>query len=111
MTKLIALHCRATFDRIRNGVITMKKIVHYENVRDNILEVIEGKLDKVGIVPSEVKDSLDLLQSGILDSLDFFELIDTLEEDYDLTVNLAEMVDPDIAKLGVFIREIVQQNC
>ena len=84
--------------------------MNYETVRDVVLKHIEPKLSKLGICTPNVSDNIDLLQSGILDSLDLLELIETLEDTHNLKFDLAEVKEENFTEIGILIGEIIRQN-
>ena len=88
----------------------MSKNPNYYSIRQVLLKSIQPKLSKVGISIDNVSDDTDLLQSGIMDSFDLIELIENLEEVYDLSFDLAEIQETNFTKIGIFIDEIARQN-
>ncbi len=85
-------------------------MVDNDYVRKIILSEIEPKLSKFHIRATEVKDNFDLLETGVLDSLDFLELIEILESKHKLKIDFSELIDPEISRFDVLIRGIVEQN-
>jgi len=77
-------------------------------------KIIFGELlpycDKKGIDPSSIDSDHDLLRSGLIDSLDFLELIEAIEENNGLTFDFSKVEVPDISRLECLINELVRQN-
>lgn len=48
-------------------------------VRSAIAERLEQRLARLGLSPGDISDDLDLVRSGVLDSLGFVDLIADLE--------------------------------
>jgi acyl carrier protein len=88
----------------------MKNNILFDDVKSAILKLLNTNLIKFGIEPEEVSNDIDLLQSGIIDSLGFLDLIESLEEDHDLSIDLSKMLDPNLSVMSVFIKEILKQN-
>lgn len=83
---------------------------NYTAVHALVLELITDNIIKVGKKPEDITEDTDLLQSGILDSFDFLDLIVAIEENSKLSVDLAAMDNFNVAVLGDFVRGIVHQN-
>ena len=49
------------------------------SMRDLLAERLAKRLDRLGLRPSDLTDDLDLVRSGVLDSLGFVDLIADLE--------------------------------
>jgi acyl carrier protein len=82
----------------------------YKIVHKLVLELITEKIINADENPENINADTNLFQSGILDSFDFLDLIAMIEENSELSVDLAEMDGLNIAVLGDFIKGIVQQN-
>jgi len=75
-------------------------------VRDHLLERLDGPLRAGGLDPTAVGDDLDLLRSGILDSLGLLELIADVNDRFDIEVDFEEVDPEELTVLGPFVRHV-----
>ena len=88
----------------------MNEHKNYKNLKMLLLTELSNHLVKVGLQPTEVGDEMDLLKSGVIDSLDFIILVESLEEKHGLIFDFSRVSEPDISVMKVFITEILKQN-
>ena len=88
----------------------MKKKIIFSDVSDIIMEELSIHFDKTGIDPSSFDEDTDLFKCGLIDSLDFLELIEVLEKNHALLFDFSNVLDLNISILKVFINEVVRQN-
>ena len=92
------------------GTIVMSQQLNFSEVRDIILGELLPYFDKAGIDPSSFDNDHDLLKSGLMDSLDFLDLVESIEENNGLTFDFTNVKEPDISRLECFLDEIIRQN-
>lgn len=61
-----------------------------DDPRAFILKRLEAPAQRLGLEPGELVDDLDLLRSGLLDSLGFVDLVAELEEVFHVQVDLEQ---------------------
>ena len=88
----------------------MKKALTFSDVRDVIIGELSRYFDKAGIDSSSFEDEEDLFKSGIIDSLDFLELIEVLAEKHGLDFDLSKVMDPNISTMKILVNEGIRQN-
>lgn len=60
---------------------------------DRLRKKLAARAERLGLRPEEVNGSLDLVRSGLLDSLGFVDLITELEQEAGREVDLATAFD------------------
>jgi len=88
----------------------MKNNLNYDAIKGLLLEELSENFSTANIKLEETMDNIDLLRDGIIDSMEFIELIEILEERYDLCIDLSKMTETNISEFDVFIKEILLQN-
>ena len=88
----------------------MKIELTYENIKDIILTKLTSNFSRDGIELIDVEDDTDLFKTGLIDSLDFIELIEALEENHGLIFDFSRILDPEISILKVLVNEVLRQN-
>lgn len=58
-----------------------------DDIRSFIIEQLKERLDRSGIGNNEIKNDFDLVQSGLLDSMSFVDLISGAEEYFKLEID------------------------
>jgi acyl carrier protein len=76
----------------------------YTELREMVLESIAHKIEAAGLTRQEFDDDIDLLQSGLIDSFDFLDLVSMLEEAADVSIDLADIDDEQL----VTVRGVIQ---
>ncbi len=77
-------------------------------VRHFILEMIREKRIIFNISEAELKDSFDLVKSGLLDSMAFIDLIAAAEDNFNLEIDFEIAADsPGFTSLGGLVDIIV----
>lgn len=56
-------------------------------VREFIVGLLKDKLLLFDIAESELKDSFDLVKSGLLDSMAFIDLVASVEEEFNIEID------------------------
>lgn len=88
----------------------MTRNLDFSTVKAIVMGELSPYFDKTGIDREYFDIGQDLLKSGLIDSLDFLDLIEAIEANHDLTFDLAEVTEPSISKLECLVNEIVYQN-
>jgi acyl carrier protein len=70
-----------------------------------ILELLREKLQRIGIREAELDDNFDLVKSGLLNSLEFVDIIASLEKIYAVEIDFEQALDKGgLTTLGGLIR-------
>lgn len=75
-----------------------------ERVREFVLRELGERLRASGISPGDPADDLNLVTSGILDSMGFVELVGRLEQEFHVEVDFEGMDPGDFTTLGGLAR-------
>jgi D-alanine--poly(phosphoribitol) ligase subunit 2 len=65
-----------------------------DDVRRFVVERLQRRAQHVGFALGNPADDMNLMESGLFDSLAFVELIAAIEEEFDVEVDFTD-VDPD----------------
>ena len=80
------------------------------HLRDTVLSLIAQRAARLGMSTSELTDDLDLLRSGLLDSLGFVDLVVDLEKRTGKEVDLITAMDrPGGTTLGGVVELFARQ--
>lgn len=80
-------------------------------VRSVLLRIIGPRLGRLGLTEADVTDDLDLLRSGLLDSLGFVDMVVAVEEELGHQVDLLSAMDsPGGTTVGGLIRLFTQHS-
>ncbi len=63
-------------------------------IKNYIIENLKNKLEQFGINQNEIKKDFDFVQSGLLDSMAFVEMIAGMEQHFDIEIDF-ENIDKD----------------
>ena len=70
-------------------------------VKEFIIVRLKDKLKLFNIAEEELKDSFDLVKSGLLDSMAFIDLVAGLEEEFDVEIDFEKAAESnDFTMLG-----------
>ncbi|CAM2010372.1 hypothetical protein APED_27175 [Acanthopleuribacter pedis] len=50
--------------------------------------------------PTQVGESFDLIDSGLVDSMDFLNLIDRIEQEFELSIDFCDLDPSSLTQLG-----------
>ena len=71
-----------------------------KSIRDFVIEKLEQKLEMFDVKASELNNSFDLVQSGLLDSMGFVNLIGALEQEFEVEIDFESAFDePDFTTI------------
>ena len=59
-------------------------------IRDKLMELLKDKLDRLAIRESELGKGFDLVKSGLLNSLEFVDLVASMEKLFDFEIDFEE---------------------
>ena len=77
-------------------------------VRTFIISRLKEKLLLFDISDDELKDSFELVKSGLLDSMAFVDLIAGIEEEFDVEIDFEKAADSDnFTRLGGLVKIII----
>ncbi|MCF8230041.1 MAG: hypothetical protein K9G58_00960 [Bacteroidales bacterium] len=62
-------------------------------IRDFILNHLKDRLEILGIHEREIRRDFDFVQSGLLDSMAFVDMVTAMEEHFEREVNFEEKVE------------------
>jgi acyl carrier protein len=71
-----------------------------EKVRGFLLARYSEAITGLGLDPAEVQDSFDFLLSGVIDSFGILEMIGSIEDEFQIQLDLAALDAEDITILG-----------
>jgi acyl carrier protein len=71
-------------------------------VHEFLLHHFSTSIAAAGLKPDELEDDIDLLGSGIFDSLGIIEMISAVENHFKITVDFEAMAPEDLTILGKF---------
>ena len=81
-------------------------MTHENNkLREMVLDTIARKIEAAGLNRQEFDDSIDLLQSGLIDSFDFLDLVEEIENRSGIEIDLAALDESEFTTLRGFITE------
>ncbi len=59
-------------------------------IRDKLMNLLNDKLQRLAIRESELGNGFDLVKSGLLNSLEFVDLVASMEKIFDLEIDFEE---------------------
>jgi acyl carrier protein len=69
------------------------------------MELLREKLQRIGIRESEPGESFDLVKSGLLNSLEFVDIVASMEKLYDIEIDFEKALESgNLTTLGGLIR-------
>jgi acyl carrier protein len=82
-------------------------------VRQFLLTRYSEPIKRMGLNPVDVSDSFDFLLSGVIDSFGILEMISSIEDEFRITLDLAELDAEQITILGplsLYVAENAKPN-
>ena len=80
------------------------------NVRKIILNRLHEKLARLGIGDEEINDHFDLVKSGLLSSLEFVDLVASIEKSLNLEIDYERALESDDFTTISGIRKTFQKH-
>lgn len=75
------------------------------------MELLRDKLARLGIHESEISENFDLVKSGLLNSLEFVDIIASLEKIYAVEIDFEKALDTGgLTLLGGLIRAFEEKK-
>lgn len=65
--------------------------MNQEKIEKELIDLLERRLDLLGLEKEDVETDKSLLAQGILDSMSFLEFISQIEEKFNMEFDLGEM--------------------
>jgi acyl carrier protein len=82
----------------------------FAEVKRFICELYEEPLTQKGYALDKVPDELDLLQSGVIDSLGILELISNLENRFQISIDLEHLPAEQLTVLGPLSQHVANYS-
>ncbi len=82
----------------------------YSKIKEILYKIIYSNLAEEGSEHEELTDDIDLLKSGLIDSISFMEIILQLESEYSIRLDISKIDDPEFTKISGLINAIIKQN-
>ena len=79
-------------------------------VKRFICELYEERLTRIGYALDNVPDEVDLLQSGVIDSLGILELISNLEDRFQISIDLEHLPAEQLTVLGPLSQHVANYS-
>lgn len=80
-----------------------------ENIREYILESLQGQLVAAEVDPGTLQGDFDLMSSGLIDSMAFLHLVTGIEDWLGLELDFENLDPAELTKMGPLC-EFVQQQ-
>jgi len=75
------------------------------NIKKQLFVLLEDKLRRLSIRDNELGDNFDLVKSGLLNSLEFVDLVASLEKTFGTEIDFEQALDAgDLTTMGGLIR-------
>lgn len=75
------------------------------DIRKQVMELLRDKLQRLAIRESELGDNFDLVKSGLLNSLEFVDLVASIERIHHHEIDFEEALDTgELTTVGGLIR-------
>lgn len=81
-----------------------------EKVRQFLLTRYSETIKGVGFDPVEVPDSFDFLLSGVIDSFGILEMVSSIEDEFDIRLDLAALDAEQITILGPLSQYVAKNS-
>ena len=79
----------------------------YKELREMVIEIVGSKIERAGLDNRTLDDDIDLLQSGLIDSFEFLDLISAIEEQSGITIDLGAMEESDFTTLRGLVNNVL----
>ncbi len=79
----------------------------FKELREMVIEIIGSKIGRAGLDKETLDDDIDLLQSGLIDSFEFLDLISAIEEQSGITIDLGAMEESDFTTLRGLVNNVL----
>jgi acyl carrier protein len=86
------------------------RVVSAERVRSFIVSRLHTSILEADFDPAALGDDFDILTSGVIDSIGLVELVVAVEQEFGLTLDLADLDPESLTVLGPLSRYIEEQS-
>jgi acyl carrier protein len=74
-------------------------------IRNSLMRLLGDKLNRVGIAENELGDRFDLVKSGLVNSLEFVDMVAALEKEWHCEIDFEAALDKgDLTTLGGLVK-------
>ena len=74
-------------------------------IKKSLMRLLGDKLNRVGIAENELGDRFDLVKSGLVNSLEFVDMVATLEKEWHCEIDFEAALDiGDLTTLGGLVK-------
>ena len=63
------------------------------DIRTSLMAALSTKLDRIGINPRDLGDDFDLVKSGLVNSLEFVDLVTRLEQEFHCEIDFEKWLE------------------
>jgi acyl carrier protein len=88
----------------------MKKLSE-AGIRQFLLDKYRQPIDAIGLKPEDFADDFDFLLMGVIDSFGIIEMINAIEEEFQIELDLAALDAEQITVLGPLSRYVAEHGC
>lgn len=80
-------------------------------IRKQVMELLRDKLQRIGIRETELGNNFDLVKSGLLNSLEFVDIVASMEKIYLIEIDFEQALDKgELTTLGGLIRAFEEKK-
>jgi acyl carrier protein len=81
-------------------------IVSPNEIRSFITQTLADKLAARGLSPESLPDDFDLLAEGVIDSMGILEVVQGIQDKFDLSIDLECMAPEELTLIGPLARYV-----
>jgi acyl carrier protein len=82
--------------------------VDLENVKQFLLSKYAAQINAMGLNSGEISDDFDFFLRGVIDSLGILEMISSVEDEFNVRLDLAGLDAEQLTILGPFSRYVAE---
>ena len=79
-----------------------------EEVRQFLLTKYAGAIQGIGLIPAEIGDDFDFLLSGVIDSFGVLDMVGSIEDQFQIRLDMATLDAEQITILGPLSAYVAQ---
>jgi acyl carrier protein len=80
------------------------------DIRKSLVRILSPKLERLGISNDELGNHFDLVKSGLVNSLEFVDMVATLEKEYHCEVDFEKgLAEGDLTTIGGLIKYLREE--
>ncbi|MEO2047693.1 MAG: acyl carrier protein [Pirellulales bacterium] len=80
-----------------------------EDIKLFIIESLQDHLQNAGVDPKSLTDDFDLLDSGLIDSMNFLHLVVSIEDRLGIDLNFEDLSPEEMTKIGSLCHHVQLQ--